>query len=41
MTRRLTEQLESHPNAHAIIVSREGQTQVQETPEAISEALVK
>jgi hypothetical protein len=31
----------SHPNAHAIIVSREGQTQVQETREAISEALVK
>ena len=30
-----------HPNAHAIIVSREGQTQVQETREAISEALVK
>jgi len=30
-----------HPNAHAIIVSREGQTQVQETPEAVSEALVK
>jgi hypothetical protein len=32
---------QSHPNAHAIIVSREGQTQVQETPEAISEAVVK
>jgi hypothetical protein len=32
---------QSHPNAHAIIVSREGQTQVQETPDAISEALVK
>jgi hypothetical protein len=31
----------SHPNAHAIIVSREGQTQVQETREAINEALVK
>jgi hypothetical protein len=31
----------SHPNAHAIIVSREGQTQVQETREAISEALMK
>jgi len=31
----------SHPNAHAIIVSLEGQTQVQETREAISEALVK
>ena len=30
-----------HPNAHAIIVSREGQTQVQETPDAISEALMK
>ena len=30
-----------HPNAHAIIVSREGQTQVRETREAISEALVK
>ena len=30
-----------HPRAHAIIVSREGQTQVQETREAISEALVK
>jgi hypothetical protein len=29
----------SHPNAHAIILSREGQTQVQETPEAISSAL--
>jgi hypothetical protein len=28
-----------HPNAHAIIVSREGQTQVQETPEAINSAL--
>lgn len=32
---------QSHPNAHAIIVSREGQTQVQETPEAINETLVK
>jgi hypothetical protein len=31
----------SHPNAHAIIVSREGQTPVQETREAINEALVK
>jgi hypothetical protein len=31
----------SHPNAHAIIVSREGRTQVQETPEAINEALRK
>jgi hypothetical protein len=31
----------SHPNAHAIIVSREGQTQVQETREAISEALMQ
>jgi hypothetical protein len=31
----------SHPNAHAIIISREGQTQVQETREAISEALAK
>ena len=30
-----------HPKAHAIIVSREGQTQVRETPETISEALVK
>ncbi|MGH6804901.1 MAG: hypothetical protein ACREC3_16300 [Methyloceanibacter sp.] len=30
-----------HPNAHAIIVSREGQTQVQQTREAISEALAK
>ena len=30
-----------HPSAHAIIVVREGQTQVQETPKAISEALVK
>ena len=30
-----------HPNAHAIILSREGQTQVQETREVISEALVK
>ena len=30
-----------HPNAHAIIVSREGQTQVQETREAINQALVK
>ena len=28
-----------HPNAHAIIVAREGQTQVQETPEAVNEAL--
>src|SRR5262245_746582 len=28
-----------HPNAHAIIVSREGQTQVQETREAINTAL--
>ena len=28
-----------HPNAHAIIISREGQTQVQETREAINEAL--
>ena len=32
---------QSHPNAHAIIVSREGQTQVQETPEAINKTLVK
>jgi hypothetical protein len=32
---------QSHPNAHAIINSLEGQTQVQETPQAISEALVK
>jgi hypothetical protein len=32
---------QSHPNAHAIIFSREGQTQVQETPEAINETLVK
>jgi hypothetical protein len=31
----------SHPNAHTIIVSREGHTQVQETREAISEALGK
>ena len=31
----------SHPNAHAIIVSREGRTQVQETPETINEALAK
>jgi hypothetical protein len=31
----------SHPNAHAIIVTREGQTQVRETREAINEALVK
>jgi hypothetical protein len=31
----------SHPNAQAIIVSREGRTQVQETREAIAEALVK
>ena len=30
-----------HPNAHAVIVAREGQTQVQELREAISEALVK
>jgi hypothetical protein len=30
-----------HPNAHAIIVSREGQTQVQETREAINQALAK
>lgn len=30
-----------HPNAHAIIVSREGQTQVQETRETINQALVK
>jgi hypothetical protein len=30
-----------HPNAHAIIVSREGQTQVQETRQAVSDALVK
>ena len=30
-----------HPNARAIIVSREGQTQVQETREAINQALVK
>jgi hypothetical protein len=29
----------SHPNAHAIIVSREGRTQVQETREAVIEAL--
>lgn len=29
----------SHPNAHTIIVCREGQTQVQETPEAINSAL--
>ena len=28
-----------HPNAHAITVSREGQTQVQETREAINQAL--
>jgi hypothetical protein len=28
-----------HPNAQAIIVSREGQTQVQETPETINSAL--
>ena len=28
-----------HPNAHAIIVSREGQTQVQETREAVNVAL--
>jgi aminopeptidase N len=31
----------SHPNAHAIIVSREGETQVRETREAINEALVE
>ena len=30
-----------HPNAHAIIVAREGQTQVQETREAVNEALEK
>ena len=30
-----------HPNAHAIIVSHEGQTQVQETREAINQALMK
>ena len=30
-----------HQNAHAVIVAREGQTQVQESREAISEALVK
>jgi hypothetical protein len=29
---------QSHPNAHAIIISREGQTQVQETREAINVA---
>jgi len=29
-----------HPNAHAIIISREGQTQVQETREAINQELV-
>jgi hypothetical protein len=29
----------SHPNAHAIIVAREGQTQVRETREAINETL--
>jgi hypothetical protein len=28
-----------HPNAHGIIVSREGQIQVQETPEAINSAI--
>jgi hypothetical protein len=39
ITRALTHQ--HHPNAHAVIVSREGQTQVQESREAISEALVK
>lgn len=39
ITRAIPQQ--SHPNAHAIIVAREGQTQVQETREAISEALVK
>ena len=32
---------QSHPNAHAVIVAREGQTQVQESPAAIREALVK
>ena len=32
---------QSHPNAHAVIVAREGQTQVQESPEAIKEALMK
>ena len=32
---------QSHPNAHAVIVAREGQTQVQESPEAIREALLK
>jgi len=32
---------QSHPNAHAIILSREGQTQVQEMREAVSEALMK
>ena len=32
---------QSHPNAHAVIVAREGQTQVQELREAVSEALVK
>jgi len=32
---------QSHPNAHAIIVAREGQTQVQETPEAINQTLAK
>ena len=30
-----------HPNAHAIIIAREGQTQVQETREAVSESLAK
>jgi aminopeptidase N len=30
-----------HPNAHAIIVAREGQTQVQETREAVAEALAE
>jgi hypothetical protein len=29
----------SHPNAHAIIIAREGQTQVRETREAINETL--
>src|SRR5262249_822728 len=32
---------QSHPNHHAIIFSLEGQTQVQEAPESISEILVK
>ena len=39
ITRALAHQ--HHPNAHAIIVAREGQTQVQELREAISDALVK